>query len=362
MVSRIRTATSPTMSPFAAVAPPLPLELAPGASITATVTFAPSHCGPARRSFELETSEPSAFQAPLDGEGIGFEPVVDRFQQLAVGKADLLFVVDGSMSMSAAQDALALQIPELVADAERNGGDHHYAVVSTELEGKRAGHLLGRPVVLTSQEPMRAALLAERVRVSSDPVLAEGGLDAALRALTPPLSDLVNRGFLRDDAWLVIIFVADEDDRSSEAPELYGYELARLKEGTRNPELVLGAITGPSPSGCAGPAGTAEAGSRYLAVTVGAGGPFAELCSGDYQPVLGVADDVSFGLIRELHLSRPAAAASLEVRVAGELVPQRDAGGLLLWSYDPAAQAVRFAELATPEPGAEIIISYLAPC
>jgi hypothetical protein len=173
-------------------------------------------------------------------------------------KLDLLFVIDDSASMGEEQALLAANFPRFIDELYDDEGelpDLHLGVVSSDLgippyeleqdqgdclgDGKD-GVLLAGPAgadcqltdgqrfLVDSTDPdgvirnypdgQLAQTFACMAQLGTNGCGFERHLDAMERALTAqPLND----GFLRDDALLAIVFIADEDDCSTTDPDLF---------------------------------------------------------------------------------------------------------------------------------------------
>lgn len=140
----------------------------------------------------------------------------DVFLQGPSERADILWVVDDSVSMEE-------ELPQLVANGavfldalENDGVDFHIAVVTTSLaaDDPDAAVLVGP--VITSATPDYAAEFQGQLDVGTEGSDLEMGLAVATAALLPPLVETENAGFLREDASLAIIVVSDENDCSGD--------------------------------------------------------------------------------------------------------------------------------------------------
>lgn len=191
------------------------------------------------------------------------------------------------------------------------------------------------------------------VGIDSDKsVMIEHGLGAALDALDPqgPNADQA-RAFRRDDAWLVVIFLTDEDDCTARPGSSFAYEeestcacdddrllpvatvANRLKAFAGDPSRVLvAALTGDAEDSaaaaeymdwkcqektfydwrlvCASGAGSADYGGRYLRLTehFGPNGIASNLCNPDgFGPSLDTIANRIVGVVSNVCLPRPVA-------------------------------------------------------
>jgi hypothetical protein len=241
--------------------------------------------------------------------------------------------------------------------------DFHVGVTGTDLSltGDR-GRLRG-PVPWidrTTLDPVSAFRAA--VTFPDDREIAlEEGLAAMETALSPPLTNGANLGFLRERAALAVIIVSDEDDGSLGPTAHYVRFLAELKGPGRDANVSLSAVVGPLPDGCVSPGeerifgADAKEGERYIEVAEASGGLIESICTADFAPfVESLATSLS-GLRRFFPLSAPPDPSSIEVRIDGVRVSEGQASG---WSWSPQERAIRFSGASVPPPGSEISISY----
>ena len=190
-----------------------------------------------------------------DYECDGTRPVIDRFFQGGAGALDLLFVVDNSRSMVGEQKALATALSDLVAQLESGQVDYRLAVVTTGMEsqgcgpcpvgqpnfysctnetgengrfqdrlGRNLGDVIDPDFEFTTDSDCRVIdpgnldcfydVVEERgvALVGINGCGYERGLAGMRAALSTPLSDTWNAGFLRDHARLAVVMVSDEED------------------------------------------------------------------------------------------------------------------------------------------------------
>ncbi len=323
---------------------------------------------------------------PLTGEGTNLSEQTDHFEQITGRKADVLFVVDNSGSMSEEQTNLADNFSDFIDAAETWGTDFQIAVITTEADdeyrGRLPGEFVGDPRILIPSTPSLNSRFTDNALVGDGgDGSREAGLDAAHLALSDPnISDVAvcdsdcvapyacvpnadgsesrcggyNRSFLRDDASLEIVFVSDEQDQSRGTVEFYVDFFQSIK-GARNRALFhASAIVGPR-GGCEGLGGSAEAGSDYLDVADATGGVSGSICDDNFSTHLANIGNRAFGLRVQFFLSRIADPATIEVTDPGG----RDLTG---WSFDELSNSIIFGEDSAPTPGQEFDVTYTARC
>jgi hypothetical protein len=362
--------SSATPCPEFAVAqrPMVPLTLAPGAApATVTVRYDPLDVGADVGALSVSSTVAgrSVVQLiALRGEGTAAGVVTDVFQGAGVPRVDILFVIDGSCSMSSKQMSLASNLPAFFARTLSSAVDYQLAVVvgqgppSLMSRGEfRFGP--GHPAPILS----RAVPDAEQqfgTRVTS--IGSNGGneecLQPALDALTPPLSLGRNAGFLRTGAQLAVVCVTDDSDYSNQPVPFYLAALTNLKQGRAN-DLTVSAIAGYT-NQC--PATQLENG-RYAQMTAATGGVREEICTADWAQSLSRLSLTTFGQSGRFFLrgTPDLAARPIEVKVDGVVV-SAGAPPMRVWTYDVVGNAVVFEELYRPPPSARVEVIYQPAC
>jgi hypothetical protein len=180
-------------------------------------------------------------------------------------KVDLLFLIDNSPSMADKQQNLADNFPKFIAvlDSIQGGRPEvHIAVVTSDMGSKgaldaapgpavgqlnngRCANLGGAGIMTVNGAPVSggpyisdimgsppnytgdlATVFGTMAKVGAGGCGFEQHLEAMKQALEPTTS--ANLGFLRDDAYLAVIFIADEDDCSMAHSSLISADTSTL--------------------------------------------------------------------------------------------------------------------------------------
>jgi hypothetical protein len=184
---------------------------------------------------------------------------------------DILFVVDNSGSMDEEQNNLAANFGTFIDLIVETRADFRIAIVSTDMVNpNESGRFLAKPnnpKILSANTSNLRTIFSENVRLGTMGDGFEKGLAAIKAALSPPLIDNQNAGFLRPEAVLAVVLVSDEEDCShppGAIPEFDGDECVRnigrmyptqdyidflkgLKNGDTS-KVFFAAITGPDVS------------------------------------------------------------------------------------------------------------------
>lgn len=348
------------------------------------MVYEPTDLGPDQCNlvFESDANDNPELRVPLEGEGTRERRQTDVFEQTSGRTVDVLFVVDNSGSMGEEQDSLQDNFRDFIAGAAQFANDYQLGIVTTDMDQEaHQGKLQGNPRI------MRRGANVERdfqdtVEVGTNGAGEEKGLAAAQAALSDPLAfdtgvacaadaqcvapdaciegfcGGFNRGFLREDAALEIIFVSDEDDYSTASLNFYVDFFKNIKgfrnEGQFHAHAIVGVENGRARA-CEGRGGAADAGSRYVEVANRTNGELFSICDDNFGPPLRELGNQAFGLPVQFFLSRPAIRNTVQVSVEGM---RRNDG----WQFDDASNSVVFDEATVPQPGETIQVDYEAQC
>jgi hypothetical protein len=355
--------------------PELPVVVQPSDFEEVQVVYLPQdegvdHCN---LVFESTDMDSPLYYVPLSGEGTFDTEQTDIFTQIDGKKVDLLFVIDESGSMSGEQENLKANFQYLTNIAQAGDNDYQIGIVTTNITDEDViGKLVGEPRIITKDT---IDLFVDNVSDigSGGSGTQESGLESGRRALSPPMSrdaeiscscgeDQVcpascsepdicvaggcggfNRGFLRKDAALEIIFVSDEEDQSPGSVPFY-IDFYKSIKGFMNEGLFHAhAIVGDYSGGCGNNDEGADAGKRYIDVQEATGGVFGSICDSSFAQVLEDIGSQAFGLQVQFFLSAQAdpTPGSIEVSIDSGSGYVECASG---WSYNTATNTVIFEE------------------
>ena len=332
--------------------------------------------------FVSDAADAPELRVPLEGEGVSNSNQVDEFVQTSGQTVDVLFIIDNSGSMSEEQENLADNFARFINGAQQFQNDYQIGVVTTDMDDSNdSGRLQGSPRIMT-RSPSVASQFGNTADVGTGGSGTEKGLAAAQAALSDPLifdtglacssdNDCVapdtcvegycggaNRGFLREEAALEIVFVSDEDDFSDANLNFYVDFFKNIKgfrnEGRFHANAIVGSQNGQAAS-CSGAGGEANAGSRYVEVANRTNGQVYSICATDFGQPLQEIGNQAFGLPVQFFLTRPAESNSIQVSVNGSM---RSNG----WNYDSASNSIIFDEAQVPQPGQQVRVEYNAQC
>ena len=203
----------------------------------------------------------------------------------------------------------------------------------------------GRPIIITPDTPNGAEAFAEVVAVGSCGSPHEKGLESAYRALTPPDVNGYNAGFLRDEAFLSLIFVSNEEDVSPLPVDDYVNAYRSVKGQTDRAITNASALVVTDEADCdEDQQASAQRGARYVEVARMSQGVVGSICTREFTELVADLSLVSSRLTDTFTLSALPNVASLEVYVddgtcgdgddlEGCRVPC-DGSGAYTWTYD----------------------------
>ena len=362
--------------------PGLPSTLEPQQCLVWTVVYVPQDIGDDSCSMGFTTNDgdtPSAV-VPLHGSGVIDSEQTDEWIQKTGQDVDVLFVVDDSGSMGEEQSNLSNNFSKFINEASTWQNDYHVGVTTTDIDST-SGKLVGTPRYVT---PNNWQQFASNVQVGTSGSGTERGLAAAQMALTlPNVADSTtvcaadsdctspeacydgfcggpNRGFMRNEAALEVVFVSDEEDQSQADLNFFINFFKNIKGFYNANKFHVHAIVGP-PGGCSSSNGDASAGHRYIDVANSTGGNVASICQSDFADALKSIGEIAFGLQTQFFLSRVADPPTIEVKL--DDVACSSAGGAN-WFYDPPSNSVVFVEEGgcMPQAGDHIWIHYETIC
>ena len=221
----------------------------------------------------------------------------DVFYQLDAGAVDILLVVDNSCSMQPYQQELANNFDNFLTYFIEGDVDYQIGVATTTVIAPEpygsctaadvaqvplAGTLVDNTVV-TPDTPNASGVFSDLVNVGTCGAGMEMGLEAALQVLENP-----NAGLLREEAYLSVIFVSDEEDTSPMPVNDYINEMRAVKDATARQVYNASSLVVTDASQCNATqlASGATLGSRYLDVAEQSEGIQVNICAEDFASIV----------------------------------------------------------------------------
>lgn len=319
--------------------PEPPWYLEPGEEVDFLVSYIPEDVGNDESLITITGNDPQTPEVEVLQYGVGdVEKWINQnYQQEEIPILDILWVVDNSGSMSPHQTNLSSNIGSFMTAFAATGADYHMAVITTD------DWSFSAIVTPYSADPegQLASLVVTGVMGSGH----ERGLEMSVLSLSSSSAAGPGGSFFREDAKLVLIFVSDEPDHSSDWSSYISFFDSLKPSGDFIPYGVIGDY----PSGCTGYP-SAQFGAGYWHLIDHYGGAWYSICASDWGVQLqDLAGEMTGRRTFPLDASDPIV-DTIEVRVNGQVTED--------WEYDASSNSVVFAEGSVPEEGQTIDIDY----
>jgi hypothetical protein len=342
----------------------LPIN-AGSAPVTFQVKYKPKDFGPDTDAVAINATQNGTnvtYVVALKGTGDSAGIHTDVYLQDAKPKADILLVIDNSGSMQPHQQNLATNFGSFIKYANAAQVDYHVAVTTVDPSLPGYSEMIygpGHPErILTPQTPDVENKFKAKVNVG-----AIGGweneAEPALLALTPPMINSTNSGFLRQDAALAIVAVTDENDQSPQSTTYYLNAFWNIKGFNRKTMFTFNAIASFDPS-CPSTPDSGEL-AFYVSQT---NGVKESLCAPDWSKALENLGKTAFGFRTNFFLTSAPdlTKGPIDVKIDGTVVPNTDSRGATIWTFDSVGNSVNFEPMYVPEPGQTLTITYHVTC
>lgn len=319
-------------------------------TITATALFLTTSCNDKATSFDI----PSTSQS--------FGQVVTYNN-----KVDILFVIDNSKSMTQHQQRLSARVPDMINTLNSLQMDYHVAVTTTTMAQSgnypMTRQIIGTPKYLTSEN---IQLLADRIIAGESGSDNERGLDA-LAFVTGNYAVTQAPGFLRSDALLSVIFLADENDNSAEFgngdSDYFINYMNKLKpdfkEGGRAwVANYIGTITNQN---CDNLGGFVSVGTKYMKLVSASNGVNESICSADLSNAVANIKARIIDMVTAYRLKDVPNKSTIRVFVAGAAIPENAANGWTLeteLSNGHTVYIIKFHGTAVPAADQTVNVDY----
>lgn len=301
-----------------------------------------------------------------------------------VKKIDILWVVDNSGSMDTSQQNLANNFTSFIGQFNQKGYDFHMAVVTTDGWEKRfnssstkarikdgVGATHTGVFVMDKNTPNMTSVFSTNIKVGTSGNGDERPLDSFRYALQDSFN--FGKGFRRDDAFLAVVIVSDEED--------FSHTGSSFNESYSNPGLMpitdfttvldnytlrlagqaanysVSSITVPD-AACSTQLSTdgfvRKIGTRIMQLADATGGVKGSLCS-NFGSTLSLISESILTLSSSFTLARVPVESSIVVTVNGLTVVKDASNG---WTFNAATNAVEFHGSAIPAANSDIKISF----
>ncbi len=227
--------------------------------------------------------------------------------------------------------------------------DFKMQIITTDNYNGRGSDTILNSTYLKSNRAAFITHFQEKVNVG----LEGSGLERGLLHSTTFVNN--SSSWMRANAYLVVIYVSDEDDRTEEIGDVNNLpardnaiadKYFKAISSSKSPAQLFKAFAIVLTAG-----GNSNQGDRYMKMAELSGGKSYSI-NGSFDDILSDFGKTSAAMASQYLLTYSAVASSVEVYINGVVAPQSD------WSYLPSQNAVRFEKNATPSAGSTIRITY----
>jgi hypothetical protein len=280
-----------------------------------------------------------------DGDTI--EEIIDNFTQNddEYGNVDVLWVVDNSGSMANEQASLAANFNTFIDRFLDQDINFKMGIVTTDGRVGFAGVPVANSLSLLTYAHAQNdenAFIANYMNMIQVGINGSG-LEKGLYTSKTFFENYASN-WLREDAYLAVIYVSDEEDQSADTTASYVNYLQGLKANANKVKAhVIVDVNGSQNNGMT------TGGERYKAVANATGGTIHEITS-NFGTALDNISEQIVSLSQSFTLSQQPVDGSIQVFVDG--VESFD------WTYDAQLNAITFDSNSVPDSGADIQVRY----
>lgn len=327
-------------------------------SQTFSINFTPTLLFDYEIELVVESNDPDEGVAKVEvlGRGASGALYEESFLQSYDPVLDVLWVVDNSESMSDAVDRVRANFESFIDEFLALNLDYQMAAVTTDMvNASQSGQIQGQMINSSMSSSQAESLFLSSVNAGAQGSADERGFDATKAALSSPLINGANSGFLRPNAALSIIVVSDEDDASS----MNANDFVNFLYGLKSSQDMVR---------FSGFVGTQTAldiscdrfeGVKYLDAAYQTGGFIVDICTDNYNIAMQEIALSAAGLVVSFPLSEePATQSSITVMVDGQEVANDLFEG---WTYDIRNNMIVFHGSSIPNSGSNVVVSYEIP-
>ncbi len=298
------------------------------------------------------TPEPTEPEEPVIEDPVDTTEIfAENFKQNSEGKrvVDILWVVDNSGSMGGEQKDLAYNFETFINNFITQDVDFQMAITTTDARNGHEGKMIAGPDKLNSEEAKKNEHVfinhfKQKIKVGTRGSAQEKGLQTSAALLENQKYDKWN--FVRDDAYLAIVYVSDEEDQSKESVQEYVNKFKSLK---KNEGLVKVYSIVLKEEDVSHSWYKRNQGKRYEEAAKLTNGK-TESIRNDFHTILEDMGDTIVKLSSSFPLAKKSVDGLHEVFVNGV---KSEA-----WMYNEETNSITFEQDSAPEAGANIEVKY----
>lgn len=284
----------------------------------------------------------------------------DKFDGVSYNnKIDILWVVDSTSSMDEDRVKIIGQIGRMIDTMDSKKLDYRMAVTTMDMTDDAdprysGGRLVGNPHVISSSSNNKVGIFTSMLSVPTSTTTLERGLGAMRAALSDENRYGVNSGFLRDGALLAVIFVADENDWSTNLD--YVAFLDNLKAPLENGNKGwVSNFIGVIDSSCESSRGNSVVGRKFIDMAEASNGSVNDICDATLTNAVSNIQRTIISVVTEYKLNAIPLVETIKVVIGGVEIPQDSENG---WSYDSEKNTVSFHGVAIPSADMKVEVTF----
>ncbi len=322
----------------------------------------------------------------------------DTFMQSSSGgnkKVDILWVVDNSSSMTPLQTNLVNNFGSFINAFQQKGYDFQIGVTTTDAylasssflndptrsllkDGTDATSHTGLPILIPT-----VLNLAMDFVVNASQGAGGSGDERAFSSFKATLDNPLNKSFLRQNSFLAIVILSDEDDFSGDTRAEHIWQNSGVADHDYSAATLdtvdsyvgyLDNLTSSTPAhrnyNVSAIAVVDDAclqqhkidsyssivGQRYMQLANATNGKLGSICEPSYGNSLNVIQNQIIQLVSQFRLTHMAKSNTVKVKVNSKDVAEDATNG---WTYDSATSAIVFHGQSTPPEGSSIEVDYV---
>ena len=284
-------------------------------------------------------------------------------------KVDILFIVDNTSSMLQHQKRIAAQLAPLIADLNKLKMDYRFAVTTTSMGEpsqscpQTSRSIIGNPRFLTENNITQ---LQERFVVGQSGCDIERGLDAMAHVISKNYLSTINSDFIRSDALLVVNFITDEEDKSTEYGDGSKNDFINILD-RRKPLFKSGARgwianfigTLNQNVSCDQLGAPATIGQKYLRLVEASNGVKSSICNLDMTTTVANIRARIVGVLTSYRFPEEPNKSTIDVHVGGKRILEDSINGWTLITEGPTF-ILKFNGEAIPHANEPVVVNYAA--
>jgi hypothetical protein len=317
----------------------------------------PTNSDPSGSTNPNDPTDGSDPSDPTDPDYPGTTPtyssVTETFIQNANAKSkvDIVWVIDDSGSMGDEQESLAYNFDAFITDFMSKDVDFRMAITTTDptkrVDGKMVcdWHVLNSEHAAVNQQNF-FHMFQKCIKVGTKGSGHEKGLNATDRFLHhyhDGQSGNGNNPFLREDAYLIVVIVSDEEDLSSKNVPQYVKRLQAVK-ATEGMVKIYSIVNTDQTT-----AQWESKGERYMKASKATNGAIADIHDNFYQILTDFGSNI-VNLLDSFSIAKTPFNNDINVLINGVATTE--------FVYDATANSIKFNQGFVPASGSEIKVTY----